>query len=302
MIQGFTVQHWKKKIAFMPVEDAFKFDAEKRIRIMAVADGVTRDPALHLPNKKTLVGQLKFALPYPRLRNHARASAKIFCDFSIGALREFSRINETAIKESFCFGNKGIKQYASENVPHVDYLKKDFPGCVAALTSETSDGSLYWGYICDAGVAIFDEKEEGCLKFKTKDDGPTEHDKDIWPLLREKFGENANWHDPKVRAYERKHFRNNPKAPSFGVLTGEESAMHYVRAGVTEVSPSDLILVYTDGLEHVLFSKAVLNDGLEHIVFSKEFADLVKARNWNGIEQLCKQKVESEGTLVYSGF
>ena len=61
--------------------------------------------------------------------------------------------------------------------------------------------------------------------------------------------------------------------------------MHYVRTATAEIKPNEHLIVYTDGLEP--------------IIFSSEFADKLRQRNFKGLENLCKQRVRTEGTLIY---
>ena len=138
--------------------------------------------------------------------------------------------------------NKGLK---------VDYLQNDFAACVASA-GIISNKTLHYAYVCDCGVCIFDKN--GKLKFKTKNEGPnpkigreiTKHPK--------KYG--LSWKDPRCRARTRSHYRNNPKESlSYGALTGEKTALKFIRTGVKKLNSKDIIIFYSDGFIPIIFSK-----------------------------------------------
>ena len=290
MIKGFTKENWKAKLARLPVEDAYLFD--NRENIMVVADGVTRDPCMYLPKVNSLLGKVRWALKYPR-PSPAREAAEISVKAGYSMMNSFPPHNrnpdaaEIALKQM----NREIRQYGHKEFAFNDYLVNDFPGAVAALACIKED-SVVWGYICDCGVAVIDEK--GNTKFRTEDEGPKLKDKGIWQDIRlsrfvkEKGKENA-WINPSIRKIIRSEYRNNPDSPySFGVLTGERSAEYFLKTGEEEIEPTDSVLVYTDGLEQV--------------VFSGEFADKIRQKDFKGLEELCQSKVRTEGTLIMSNY
>ena len=151
---------------------------------------------------------------------------------------------------------------------------------MAAGTS-INKGLVHWGYIADCGVAIFDEK--GNMRFKTEDDGPSKHDALMWkdPRLQ-----SLKWENPIARMIIRRDYRNNSgKQCAYGVLTGEDSSLYFVRTGVQELRPRESLIVYTDGLEHLL--------GMG------EFSDLLRKRDLKGISKLTSKTVKYEGTMIY---
>mgnify|MGYP001565310480 CR=1 FL=1 len=279
MIKGFTTANWKKQIALMPREDSYSIDQQEGI--VAVADGVTRDPLKNLPNSRTLAGKIKFAFHYPR-PSPAAVAANIFTRTFPQVLQDylvFNR-NQEAIRNAFAEANKRISDWNKDNIPAVDYIKRDFAGCVSAGAVKLTE-LVSFGYLTDCGVAIFDEN--GNLKFRTENQGPDKYDKNIWKDLRL---QRLEWADPKARKIVRSEYRNNPEEEnSFGVLTGEETAMHYVRTGTHEIKPDETLIVYSDGLEPV--------------IFSGDFSDKLKQKDFRGLEKICRQKVKTEGTLIY---
>ncbi len=284
MINGFTVQNWKKKMSRIPLEDSLNIDEETNS--IAVADGVTRDPMPYLPDTGTLSGKYKFAKSYPN-PSPAKKAADDFTAISINVLKQSKIRDKKAIMQAFQEANNVIKTRGELRTKNTDYLVNDFPGCVASLTS-CYDGAVHWGFICDCGLCIVDKKGE--IKFKTRDEGPSVHDKYIWEIVRANLGKDANWRMPEARRIVRSHFRNNPFVPhSFGVLTGEENATEYVRTGSSEIKPEDTLLVYSDGVSEIIFNK----NGLEG-----KFASKIAAGDWKCIKRMCQRRVHSEGTLA----
>jgi len=277
MKQIIKAMNWKGKLIGYPEEDSYKIDKG----VIAVADGVTRDPMEYLPNLKSIFGKLKFALNYPK-PSPAKMAADIYTNSFVSVLKGFTNINQEAIKEGFTEANRNIKEWNDKNIPEINYTTKDFAGCVGSGVA-FKDGVVYWGYISDCGIAIF--KENGDLKFRTENIGPEKYDKYIW---QDKRLQTIGWDNPEVRKIIRRDYRNNPKEDnSFGVLTGEEQALGYVQTGEHEIDPKDYVLVYSDGLEHT--------------IFSKECANKLKQKDFRGLENLCKKQVATEGTLIITG-
>ncbi|MDP2649773.1 MAG: hypothetical protein Q8P10_02925 [bacterium] len=279
MTNGFIASNKKKKIAFMPTEDSFSIDSKNGI--LAVADGVTRDPYEFLPDMKTLMGKIRFSFGYPR-PSPAKIASDIFTQTFPLVLRDYELANrdENAIRKAFEEANKKIGEWNAQNMPNPDYVLRDFAGCVASGT-QLNKGLVYLGFLTDCGVAIFDEK--GNLRFRTENQGPDKHDKYIW---QDEKLQKIDWKNPEARRIVRRDYRNNPSEEhSFGVLTGEETAMHYVKTATQEIKPNESLIVYSDGLEP--------------IIFSGEFADKLRQKDVKGLENICKQRVKTEGTLIY---
>jgi len=280
MTQGFTVENWKLKLARYPTEDSYSINNNNNNNIFAVADGVTRDPLEYLPDINTLKGKIEFTFNYPR-PSPAKEAADLFCETFPAVLRDYNKCNrnEFAIKEAFKESNNGIKQWNKQNIPNPNYIMDDFAGCVASGVYQ-NDGFVHWGYLCDCGVAIFDEK--GNLKFKTEDQGPSKFDKYFW---KDKRLQDISWGNPKARKIIRSEYRNNPSEKySYGVLTGEKTAISYVRTGTNEIGSNEHLIVYSDGLED--------------IIFSEKFADKLRKRDIKGLKKLCQKRVKTEGTLI----
>ncbi len=283
MVVKFTAQKFVLRALLHKPEDSFgSYTYNDEQKIMVVGDGVTRDPCLKLPDTSTDLGKLLFLSRYPRM-SPARIASEIF-------VREFKKTmietrpkdrDERAIREGFRRANEEIERWNKRNIPNPDYLVDDFAGCVGSGLSYYN-GVLTYGFISDCGIAVYDS--QGNLKFKTDDDGPSKYDEAMTKNLKIR---GLTWRDSEFRRTIRRDFRNKPDSPnSYGVLTGEREAMTYVHNGRIEVRPR----------EHI----AVFSDGLVDIIQSGEFIDMLKQGNFSGMEKVCKKRVKTEGTLVYS--
>lgn len=267
MIIGFNAESKEHKKNGIPIEDSFGFDKKKSF--LAVADGVTRDPVEVLPETKA-----EFAVNYPN-----PSPAKITSDIFTEQFLKIRNYNLKSVRLAFKYANDKIRNWNRLHIPKPDYLTRDLAGCVAS--GAIIQGNQFWyGFICDCGIAVFDES--GKLKFRTQDEGPAKHDKYIW---RDKRLQNISWRKPKARRIIREYYRNNPlEKHSFGVLTGQSNALRYIRAGSGRLKKGDILVVYTDGLEP--------------IIFSEEFSNILRRKDLNGLKPLCRQKVKTEGSLV----
>ena len=283
MITGFIAENLMHKL-FMPREDSYSFNESNGLVSIAVADGITRDPEELLPDVTTLKGKARFALLY-RLRqettlgkSHATETADMFTsEFTYSP----EKASKRAVKEKFEQANQKIKEYNAKNFPAPDYVLNDLAGCTAS-GALIQGRECFYGFICDSGFAVFNDKGDLILK---------ERDKMI------DAGENIpgfSWLDSERRAYFRKHFRNAPKNSvngnlvSYGALTGESEAMRYVKTGHHDLKERELVMVYTDGLEELM----------ELGEFRDELRQGLAKRNFSRLKRFCKRKVKSEGTAA----
>ncbi|MBS3088620.1 hypothetical protein J4402_02455 [Candidatus Pacearchaeota archaeon] len=283
MSKVITARNWKMDLLRLPHEDSFHVNSAETV--FAVADGVTRDCKNGEPLQKNLRSALNALRYYPK-PSPAAIAADIFAVNFVEEMCRNNVMNNATMRESIRFGNKEIKSWQEKYIPKPDYLVNDFPGCTAACIAKPFPQIVSWGYICDSGAALFDWK--GNLKNRTQNDGPSTKDKYIWASEKLK---GLTWKDAEARRIIRSEFRNNPSEEySFGVLTGEENAMCYVRTGMWEKKPRDVAVIYTDGVEHILFGQ----DG----DVNGDFAKKIKFEDWEGIERLCCERVRTEGTLI----
>ena len=233
----------------LPAEDSV---AHKDM-IFGVADGITRDPNLPSGFKsRKIENALKF---YPN-PSGAKKVADIFCN---GFIDLAERLN--SIKDVFVKINSSIASYNNKRIKSVDYLVNDYFACVAC-GGYIKNNILYYGYIGDCGIAIFNK--DGYLKFQTKN-GLADFVK-----FEKKYLENKdfNWIMPEYRYLIRSEYRNKKKfhgkiLVSYGALTGEKSAINFVHQGKRKLNTGDLIVFYSDGFENLInypyFFKAIYN-------------------------------------------
>ena len=221
-----------------PEEDSFRYSVKKKRITLVVADGITRDPLgfREFPEKFDESAIKKFAASYPN-PSPAKIAADLFCE-------TFVRSGHEQVLKIFEECNNKIKRL--NHGLKVDYLENDFAACVAS-GGVIENGILYWGFIADCGICVFNEKFE--LVFRTPDEGPRkEIDEDA-----KKSGK--NWNQSEWRARVRSYYRNNTKNPfSYGAFTGEDSALKFVKCGKREIKEKDIVIFYSDGMGPLLFS------------------------------------------------
>ncbi|MFH1425127.1 MAG: hypothetical protein ABIG28_00140 [archaeon] len=277
-IQAFTLHNPKhhSNLFNWPEEDSFKYLIQKNKTIVAVADGITRDPIglPHLPDYHTLIGEIELAIEYP-IPSPAKKAADLFCESFIKHSKTISKPNLNSIKKSIIYSNHKIK-LLNKNTK-IDYLEKDFAACVASAGIIQRD-TLYYAHITDCGIVMFNKK--GKLKFKTKNEQPSP---EIEKIAKK---QNTSFREPKWRSYVRSHFRNNPEEPlSYGAFTGEKTALHFTRFEKTKIEKGDYLIFYSDGMFPIVFSK--------NFNITKHFPDLKEY-----IENEVEKIGGSEGTIV----
>lgn len=306
LIHGFTVVSQRFARIDHPIEDAFALD--EATGAIAVADGVTRDPALHLPDVREPEGWERFMSAYPR-PSGARRAADIFCETVIEWARERSRdaLDDTIepptrrrprpaasppLPDCFVEANRRIERLnRNENEP-VDYLIHDFFGCVGAAVVELSAERFAYGVVSDCEVAVVDRS--GGLKMRT---GCVDLDQSRVARRELMQTLQLQWTHPAARYITRKYFRNNPaESASYGVLTGEPAALRHVRTGVEDKRADDLLLVFSDGVTPALFDASSRPQPAVTRLLQAYATD----RDPSRLEAWFRERVQSEGTLVVS--
>ncbi len=280
------------RLAWMPREDWFAFDAEHGVAV--VADGVTRDTGLHLPYSKSLFGKVFTAVKYERPSKAGEAARRCVAHAHgfMSVQVEQGTYNARVPWFSLEFANRMIGEYQHElglNPGSVDYGRNNYAGCVAAAARRVP-GEVHWSYLADCGIAVVSHR--GDLVYKTPDAGPDVENTERWrhPELEGKV-----WDDPAARQFIRKTFVNKPEQPhSYGTLTGEYAAVSYLCGGTFPVEERDHVFLYTDGIAEALFhgekeSEKWIDGGV---------ATLISAGEWHHMRALLAERVRSEGTLV----
>ena len=252
-----------------PIEDQYYANDKEGI----VADGITRDPiGISDFSKYTKEDLLKY---YPRPSGAELAAKKVCESFSKSRGLLVDRLIEA---------NRKVRILNEKNISKCDYLENDYYGAVASCVS-IEDNILNYAYICDCGVIIYDKN--GNIKFKTENDKELYSDSYI-----NKIG--ISWNLPEARIIVRSKYRNNlkniidGKCVSYGALTGEEDASHFIRSGCFYLDKGDIVLVYSDGLSNYLNDGEFIN---QLLYFKKEkFEDFIEKKSKEDYEKFGKEK------------
>lgn len=254
-----------------PIED--QFYATNSLAV--IADGITRDPVNTFDLSKITFDEALEKYPRP---SGAELAAKLIVD----SFKYFSG----NLKKQLIYANKKVKELNNKYIKTCDYLQNDYYGAVAACVY-IKDSILYWSYICDCGIIVYDKS--GNIKFQTKDDKKIDSDPYINKI-------EISWSLPEARVIVRRDFRNNPKniqdgkCVSYGALTGEDNAETFIREGNLKLDKKDIIVVYSDGFTNFLHEK--------------DFIDLItkfdknEFENYIDIKEKEDNKYASEKTIV----
>lgn len=233
-------------------EDYFKVEDN----IFCVADGVTRDSiygeSIPYPKNKQEVEEWIKVYPNP---SGAYEAAKICAESFVEQLLEYDKkIDENVILDAIRIANNKIAKI-NEN-RKIDYLANDLFCCVA-VGGCIIENTLYCFSIGDCHITAFDENFN--IKFNT-----INNHKQFEDYLEIYSKENEyDWNNPKDRVMVRRDFRNKPgklynnKEISFGVLSGEKEAEHYIDAYKVDLSQIKYICAYSDGCEPFFETKEI---------------------------------------------
>lgn len=252
-----------------PVEDQFYTSENEAI----VADGITRDPIGI--SDLSICSQSQFLERYPR-PSGAELAAKEICN-------TFSNTTGS-LMERLVKCNNSIKELNDKYILNCDYLGNDYYGAVASCIS-IENTTLYYAYICDCGVIVYDSL--GNIKFQTEDDKEIYSDPFISQI-------GIPWYLPEARVIVRRDYRNNlnniydGKCVSYGAITGEKSAINFIKSGQIKLSNGDIILVYSDGFNEFLHDKEFIS---LIINFDKaKFESYIKTKSESDYEKYGKEK------------
>ncbi len=190
--------------------------------VMVVADGVTR----------FVSGNQEYPHPSP-----ARMAADMAVHVAAELLAKASPSQEV-IRQAFEKANRAIAALNSElGLGRGDYLEGDYAGTVASAAMIDGDRFVY-GFIGDCGVARISPEAE--LLWHTPDEVTPA--RPYFPSvgqvgLQQRF----------IRVRRDFRNRNDGQPGGFGVLTGEPSAMNYVRTGIEKLKAGDALVLYSDG-------------------------------------------------------
>lgn len=243
-----------------PVEDQFYANGVEAI----VADGITRDP-IGISDFSDYSSK-EFLEKYPR-PSGAFLAAKEICD-------TFSKVPTGSLMNKLVKCNESVKRLNDKYISKCDYLENDYYGAVLSCI-KIENNTLSYAYICDCGIIVYDKL--GNIKFQTEDDKELYSD----PYIN-KIG--IPWNLPEARVIVRRDYRNNlkniidGKCVSYGAITGEESAINFIKSGQFKLSIGDRVIVYSDGLTNFLHDNDFISEILhfEKDKFEKYIEDKSK--------------------------
>ena len=251
-----------------PLEDVFFANP----RIAVVADGITRDsigcPYLDKFSEEDIYRN------YPNPSPAFKAADLVAKTFS----NNYKTTHD--LEELIYLANLEL---ANLNKPIVcDYLENDLAGCALA-TAYIENNILHYSYICDCGVIVWNKN--GNIRFQTNDD---KSEVDYYIAEELKKMNKLDWNTPECRVLVRRDFRNNPniigsngKCISFGALTGEISAMHFIKSGQLELNEGDVVGIYSDGFRPFLER----SDFFENLSNIEDYVHGLEAQNIYGSEK-----------------
>lgn len=224
--------------------------------IFCVADGVTRDSikgeAIPYPKNKKEVQEWIKAYPNP---SGAYEAAKICVEYFVKHLQQYpiEKRNEEVLLQIVEEANQEIGKINRGR--KIDYLANDLFGCVAVGGCIAND-VMYCFSIGDCHIATFDENFE--KRFETLNNH-TQFEIYLEEIYCKKHP--YDWNNAKDRVMVRKEYRNKPnkkyegKEISFGVLTGEKEAEHYIDVYQVNLEEVKYICAYSDGCEPFFATK-----------------------------------------------
>lgn len=212
--------------------------------IFCVADGVTRD---------LIGGEIR---PYPKKEEDAKyiaahypnpsgayESSKIIGNNFVKYMKD-KEPNDESIKEAIRKANKDVWEINKDR--KIDYVGEDLY-CSEAVGGVITNDYLYCFGIGDCYIKVYDENKNEL--FSTENDH-------LWMEEFEaeylKSGE-YNWMDPRYRLLIRGALRNNytvtynGKHAGYGALTGEDTAMNFVRIYKISLENAKYIVAFSDG-------------------------------------------------------
>ena len=225
-----------------PEEDYFYLEDN----IFCVADGVTRDlvGGEIRPYPKTQEEAEYIAKHYPN-PSGAFESSKIIANNFVKNLKEVSNnINEENIMMAIKEANKAVWEINKNR--KIDYVGEDLY-CSEAVGGIILDDYLYCFGIGDCYIKVFDEEYNELFATENDHEWMEKFENDYL-----KTGE-YEWMNPRYRLLIRGALRNNyivtynGEKVGYGALTGEDSAMDFVKIYKVPLGKVKYIAAFSDG-------------------------------------------------------
>lgn len=228
-----------------------------------VADGVTRDSinGTPVPYPKNKEEAQKWVSTYPNPSGAAEA-AKICSETFVKEISMQKEIDEQTISNVIKKVNKKI--WTINEGRKIDYLAEDLYCCVA-VGGIIVKNILYCFSIGDCHITALDKE------FNTKFTTINNH-RQFEDYLEDVYCKenNYDWNNPQDRIMVRRDYRNRPnkkyqgKEISFGVLSGEKEAEHYIDIYKVNLNDIKYICAYSDGCEPIFASKEKTQEILQN--------------------------------------
>lgn len=247
------------------IEDSFCVDNN----IFCVADGITRElssgRAFFYP---TTIEEAKYIIAnYPNPSGATLASqlcANNFVKYASELPQD--SITENDILEIVKKINKDIKDLNKSKNKKIDYGFNDYFACVA-VGGIIKENTLYCFAICDCKIYLLDENYNIVFNSASSSLSLIPY-KDSFSFYK-LFNLNWNWSNIKYRKRYRRVIRNNTKRLhqnkyTYGALTGEKSAIPFIKTYKIPLDNVKYILAFSDGCDDCLNSKEKIISVLEN--------------------------------------
>ena len=224
VIKFFAFQQGNDK--HKPNEDAYSCTQLEGNNSFAVADGVSR----------SVYGDMRYPLS-------ALPAAEEFC-MSMSLLA-----SGISVPTAFALANTQIilvNEKAGIAPDTVDYLGNDYICCegAAGVLEKKYPKKFSYGYIGDCGILVYDDH---FLPVFLSDS----------PMgIAEQFREGFEFKDKsEQRIFWRQKLRNHPdcRFMTYGALTGEASALSYMKTGSIDLEAGDTVIMFSDGIYPFIF-------------------------------------------------
>lgn len=292
-MNGFTILNKNHPVKGHVIEDAFGARRLARGITLIVADGVSRDPLPVLPDKTSEEGKKLWRSHYPD-PSFAKEVADLATEKVSSYLGKVRSWNEKTLVNAIAHANHSLREYNRKHFPNPNFLVHDEAGCQCAAALLQRE--LVYAFLSSCGIALI---RDGEVLLKTPDEywSTDEQRHQFLKASGLRLFESGHglWHEPETRFILRSFYRNAARPGGYGILTGSEQALSFVRVGRRKIKKEDVVLAYTDGLAEIIFSEPLKeNSSLKEAV-----KDLFQRKDFSGLEEYCREHIRSEGTLTY---
>lgn len=237
-----------------------------------VADGVTRDTidgnSVGYPKSEQEAKDWIQKYPNP---SGAFEAAKVTSDTFVEEIEKVSdnSITEEVVRQSIYTANENVAKINKNR--KINYIEEDYY-CCEAVGGRIVNDTLYCFSIGDCHITLVDEDFN--IIFTT-----INNHKRFEEFLDNVYSKNNkfDWNNAEDRKMVRKDYRNNPRKRykgeevSFGAISGELEAMHYVDTYTVDLKEVKYICAYSDGCEPFFEEKSKIKELITNLdIFDSE--------------------------------